>query len=183
MQRCFQSKYLGSNSAEGLHFSAFHLAMACLSGGPDIHFHAIVSEGGLRCWPWVLYALQNERYCRTSALYVRRVEGAIPSSCRSDSSLVSAILLSQEWVWALGLPLELADGTCGTEGGTEHQQLNYPPLECGLLVWFISSVKLCPVKNSVRMSRISSVFFEVPVWQMSTTAWLSQWTRSLFRCQ
>ena len=24
MQRCFQSKYLGSNSAEGLHFSAFH---------------------------------------------------------------------------------------------------------------------------------------------------------------
>ena len=24
MQKCFQSKYLGSNSAEGLHFSAFH---------------------------------------------------------------------------------------------------------------------------------------------------------------
>ena len=24
MQRCFQSKYFGSNSAEGLHFSAFH---------------------------------------------------------------------------------------------------------------------------------------------------------------
>ena len=24
MQRCFQSKYLRSNSAEGLHFSAFH---------------------------------------------------------------------------------------------------------------------------------------------------------------
>ena len=35
--------------------------------------------------------------------------------------LVSAILLSQAWVWALGLPLELADGTCGTEGGKEHQ--------------------------------------------------------------
>ena len=36
---------------------------------------------------------------------------------------------------ALPLILQgLADGTCGTEGGTEHQQLNCPPLECGLLV-------------------------------------------------
>ena len=33
-----------------------------------------------------------------------------------------------------GLILELTDRTYGTEGNTGHQQLNYPPLECGLLV-------------------------------------------------
>ena len=43
------------------------------------------------------------------------------------------------------------------------------------------SVKLChaAVRKSVRMSCINAVFFVVPC-HMSTTAWLSQWTRSLF---
>ena len=35
MQRCFQSKYLGSNSAEGLHFSAFHL-FTCYLPAPQM---------------------------------------------------------------------------------------------------------------------------------------------------
>ena len=36
MQRCFQSKYLGSNYAEGLHFSAFHfcIVLLCSLHGP-----------------------------------------------------------------------------------------------------------------------------------------------------
>ena len=38
MQRCFQSKYLGSNSAEGLHFSAFHF---CCFPSPFLAFKCL----------------------------------------------------------------------------------------------------------------------------------------------
>ena len=50
MQRCFQSKYLGSNSAKGLQFSAFHYLGIDFSrnGAWDMHIRKLLDNGRKR---------------------------------------------------------------------------------------------------------------------------------------
>ena len=79
MQRCFQSKYLGSNSAEGLHFSAFHqnVIMYLARDIPAFVMYCVYGESGSSLYlqstdsdyNTLLLLLTLLNYCDSVSLY------------------------------------------------------------------------------------------------------------------